>query len=69
MYAGRLLSILLTLRVRRLEEEHGALEYVLSFGAAVEVVAPPTWRALVLRAAEEIVALYARSPVATTPKE
>lgn len=44
------------------EEEHGALEYVLSFGAAIEVIEPPTLRALVLRAAEDIAALYACSP-------
>ena len=41
------------------EEEHNACEYVLSFGGAVEVVEPPALRALVLRAAREIVALYA----------
>lgn len=53
------------------EEEHNACEYILSFGAAVEVVEPPALRSLVRSAAEDIVALYARSrsPVPATPGE
>ena len=39
--------------------EHNVCEYVLSFGARVEVLEPDSLRELVSRAAEGIVALYA----------
>ena len=51
------------------EEEHNACEYVLSFGAEVEVVAPSALRMLVLRTAEDITALYARSTITEPPQE
>lgn len=51
------------------EEEHNARDYVLSFGADVEVVEPAALRALVRRAAEDIVALYARSTITVPPRE
>jgi len=41
--------------------EHNACEYLLSFGARVEVLEPSSLRELVRRAAEGIVALYARA--------
>src|SRR5215213_4341861 len=41
--------------------EHNACEYVLSFGPRVEVLEPDSLRTLVRRAAEGIVALYARA--------
>jgi predicted DNA-binding transcriptional regulator YafY len=44
----------------RFEEEHNACEYVLSYGVQIEVLEPPALRELVVRAAEEVVALYAR---------
>jgi predicted DNA-binding transcriptional regulator YafY len=40
------------------EEPHGAREFVLGFGAQIQVIAPPELRADVLRAAEAVVALY-----------
>ena len=40
------------------EDTHGAREFVLSFGAQAEALAPPTLRAEVLDAAQGIVALY-----------
>jgi predicted DNA-binding transcriptional regulator YafY len=46
------------------EEEHSACEYVLSYGTRMEVLAPPALRELVVRAAEEVVALYARRSLA-----
>jgi predicted DNA-binding transcriptional regulator YafY len=42
------------------EGEHNACEYVLSFGARIEVVAPEALRALVVRAARDILTLYAQ---------
>jgi predicted DNA-binding transcriptional regulator YafY len=42
------------------EEEHNACEYVLRFGAQVEVVEPPALRERVIRTAESIVAFYAQ---------
>jgi predicted DNA-binding transcriptional regulator YafY len=42
------------------EEEHNACEYVLRFGAQVEVVEPATLRQLVIQAAEAVLALYAQ---------
>lgn len=51
------------------EEEHNARDYVLSFGADIEVVAPPALRALVQRTAEDIVALYERSSVTISVRE
>jgi predicted DNA-binding transcriptional regulator YafY len=41
--------------------EHNACEYLLSFGARVEVLEPSSLRELVRHAAEGIVALYARA--------
>jgi predicted DNA-binding transcriptional regulator YafY len=43
----------------QLEEEHHAAEYVLSFGARIEVVAPESLREKVIAAAREVVELYA----------
>lgn len=40
------------------EDQHGAREFVLSFGAQAEAVAPPTLRDEVLQAAKGVVALY-----------
>jgi predicted DNA-binding transcriptional regulator YafY len=46
------------------EGEHNACEYVLSFGARIEVVEPEALRELVICAAQSILTLYARrSPV------
>jgi predicted DNA-binding transcriptional regulator YafY len=42
------------------DAEHSACEFVLSFGARVEVLEPASLRQLVMRAAEDIVTLYAR---------
>jgi predicted DNA-binding transcriptional regulator YafY len=41
------------------EEEHGAREFVLSFGPQIEVVGPPALRAQVIAAAAGIACLYA----------
>ena len=43
------------------EEEHSACEYILSFGAQMEVVEPEALREKVIEAAESIVALYKSS--------
>jgi predicted DNA-binding transcriptional regulator YafY len=45
------------------EEEHSACEYVLSFGAQMEVVEPEALREKVIEAAESIVALYRGSKI------
>jgi predicted DNA-binding transcriptional regulator YafY len=42
------------------EEQHSAREYVLSYGTQMEVIEPPALRELVVRAAEGVVAMYAR---------
>ncbi len=41
------------------DDEHVAVEFVLSFGAQVEAVEPPALRTHVIQAAEAIIALYA----------
>src|SRR5262249_7070790 len=52
------------------EEEHNACEYVLSYGAQIEVIEPAALRELVACAAEQIVALYARrAPAAANRAE
>jgi predicted DNA-binding transcriptional regulator YafY len=48
----------------RFEDEHGACEFVLSFGAQIEAVEPPDLRELVMRAAEATVALYTHQSLA-----
>jgi predicted DNA-binding transcriptional regulator YafY len=53
------------------DDEHVAVEFVLSFGAQVEAVAPPELRAQVIRAAEAIIVLYTapgERAVETAPK-
>jgi predicted DNA-binding transcriptional regulator YafY len=47
------------------EEEHNACEYVLSYGSQIEALAPAALREQVVRAAEQIVALYAPVPEET----
>jgi predicted DNA-binding transcriptional regulator YafY len=42
------------------EEQHSACEYVLSYGTQMQVLEPSALRELVVRAAEGIVAMYAR---------
>ena len=45
------------------EEEHSACEYILSFGAQMEIVEPEALREKVIEAAESIVALYESSKI------
>jgi predicted DNA-binding transcriptional regulator YafY len=42
------------------EEEHSAVEYVLSYGPRIEVLEPPALREEVIRQAESVVAFYAQ---------
>ncbi len=47
------------------EEEHGACEFVLSFGPRIEVIEPPALREQVIAAAAGIACLYAEHDRAT----
>lgn len=49
----------------RFEEEHDAVEFILSFGDRIAVIAPDRLRALVIEQAEEILARYRQANVAT----
>jgi predicted DNA-binding transcriptional regulator YafY len=44
----------------RFDEEHIACEYIVSFGAQIEVVEPQALREQVIRAAEDVIAFYAQ---------
>ena len=50
------------------EEEHGAVEYVLSYGPRIEVLEPPALREEVIRQAESVVAFYAQRPLPAAMK-
>jgi predicted DNA-binding transcriptional regulator YafY len=49
----------------RFEEEHDAVEFILSFGDRIEVVAPDRLRALVIAQAEAVLARYAHVSAST----
>jgi predicted DNA-binding transcriptional regulator YafY len=49
----------------RFEEEHDAVEFILSFGDRIEVVTPDRLRALVIQQAEAVLARYGQTSIAT----